>query len=239
MRASFGRAPSRGCTAPMTVSNGNTSIIWEMPRWWPDWWKTTVADATPDDNTFVLKATVTGSYDPNDKQVWPAFIKPAQIASGEPLLYTIRFQNTGTYPAERVRLVDTLDARLDLASLQVISASHSFTWRILGGHVLEVLFDQIQLPDSLSNEAGNHGFFSFSIKGKPYLLLGERLRNRAYIYFDFNSPVVTNTVVTEVSGCTEPSCRHLSDSMAKRRQSCKQAGRRAALNISAVPSDAV
>jgi hypothetical protein len=157
-------------------------------------------DLAPDDNTFTLTSIVVGSYDPNDKQVWPEFfITPTQIAEGQSLQYIIRFQNTGTYQAERVRIADTLDMRLDLASLQVIGASHPFTWRVTGGRVLEILFDHIILPDSNNNEAGSHGFFTFSIKGKPDLQLGETLHNRAYIYFDYNVPIITNTVVTEVS----------------------------------------
>jgi len=157
-------------------------------------------DAAPSDNDFVLKTLTVGSYDPNDKQVWPGpYISPGQLAAGEPLRYTIRFQNTGTYPAERVRLLDTLDAHLDLSTLSVLGASHPYTWRMLGGHILEVLFDQIQLPDSTSDLAGSQGFFSFSIQAKDGLALGTVLRNRAGIYFDFNAPVLTNTVVTEVS----------------------------------------
>lgn len=157
-------------------------------------------DLHPTDNDFVLETIVVGSYDPNDKQVWPGpIITPEQVAAGESLHYTIRFQNTGTYLAERVRLIDTLDAHLDLSTLEVIGASHIYTWRVLGGHVLEILFDNIQLPDSNSNQAVSHGFFSFSIQAKRNLPLGTLLSNKAYIYFDFNTPIITNTVVTEMA----------------------------------------
>ena len=165
-------------------------------------------DYYPADNDFVLHTISVGSYDPNDKQVWPGpMITPEQVAAGEPLHYTIRFQNTVTYLAERVRLVDTLDAHLDLSFLAVVGASHPYTWRILDGHVLEILFNPIQLPDSNSNQAGSHGFFSFSIQAKRNLPLGTLLTNKAYIYFDFNAPIVTNTAVTEiakVSGVSGP-----------------------------------
>ena len=157
-------------------------------------------DQNSTDNTFALETTVVGAYDPNDKQVWPGdHITPADVAAGVPLRYTIRFQNTGTYLAERVRLVDTLDADLDLSTLSVLGASHPFTWQIRGGHVLEILFDQIMLPDSNSNEAASHGFFSFSIAAKRTLTIGTPLLNQAAIYFDYNSPIYTNTVFTQVS----------------------------------------
>ncbi|MCC6282100.1 MAG: hypothetical protein IT262_15965, partial [Saprospiraceae bacterium] len=152
------------------------------------------------DNTFALETTVVGAYDPNDKQVWPGdHITPAEVAAGVPLRYTIRFQNTGTYPAERVRLVDTLDADLDLATLSVLGASHPFTWQVKAGHVLEIVFDQIMLPDSNTNEPASHGFFSFSIAAKRALPIGTPLLNQAAIYFDYNSPIYTNTVFTQVS----------------------------------------
>jgi len=157
-------------------------------------------DQNSADNTFALETTVVGAYDPNDKQVWPGdHITPDDVAAGVPLRYTIRFQNTGTYPAERVRLVDTLDADLDLSTLSVLGASHPFTWQIKAGHVLEILFDQILLPDSNSNEAASHGFFSFSIAAKRALPIGTPLLNQAAIYFDYNSPIYTNTAYTQVS----------------------------------------
>lgn len=108
----------------------------------------------------IIAATETGvgAYGPNDKQVWPGdFIAPDAVAAGVPLRYTIRFQNTGTYPAERVRLVDTLDANLDLSTLSVLGASHPYSWQVKGGRVLEIVFDQIQLPDSSTNQAASHG----------------------------------------------------------------------------------
>ena len=157
-------------------------------------------DSNLADNTFELAATVVGAYDPNDKQVWPGdHITPNEVAAGVPLRYTIRFQNTGNYTAERVRLIDTLDAGLDLATLSVLGASHPFTWQVKDGHVLEIVFDQIQLPDSISDPAGSHGFFSFSIAAKRTLPLGTPLHNQAAIYFDYNSPVLTNTTFTQVS----------------------------------------
>ena len=157
------------------------------------------ADLYPDDNLFHLTTSVFGSYDPNDKQVQPVGpFTPAQLAAGTPLQYTIRFQNTGNYRADRVRLIDTLDKNFDLQSLRIIGASHPFNWRLLDGQVLEIVFDHILLPDSSSDEAASHGFFSFFISGKRGLPLGTRLTNRAFIYFDFNVPIITNTVVTEI-----------------------------------------
>ena len=57
-------------------------------------------------------------------------------------------------------------------------------------------FPNIFLPDSTTNEPGSHGFVKYSIRTNPDLQLGSVLRNTAYIYFDFNAPIVTNTTET-------------------------------------------
>jgi hypothetical protein len=58
--------------------------------------------------------------------------------------------------------------------------------------VLIVTFADINLPDSTSDEAASHGFFSFTIAQQPDLPNGTVIHNTASIYFDFNSPIHTN-----------------------------------------------
>ena len=49
------------------------------------------------------------SYDPNDKQINPlGRSEEGYILRDEPVIYTLRFQNTGNDFARNVRLVDTL-----------------------------------------------------------------------------------------------------------------------------------
>ena len=155
------------------------------------------SDETPADNMVTFNDTVVGSYDPNDKQVLPAQITPAQVASGERLSYTIRFQNTGTYPATRVIITDTLSSDLMWGSFQFTAASHMSTWSLQDG-LLEVIFDNINLPDSTNDEPNSHGFLKFSILPDVGLTLGEAVGNRANIYFDFNEPVITNEAVLSI-----------------------------------------
>ena len=157
-------------------------------------------DQTPADNTVWLRTVVVGAYDPNDKQSIPNDrISPTQIAAGEPIVYTIRFQNTGNHQATFVRILDTLSTDLDISSLRVLSASHPFAWTLHDAGVLEFFFDDIQLPDSASNPAASNGFVQYSIRARSGLTLNTPLRNRAFIYFDFNAPVKTNTTTTVVS----------------------------------------
>ena len=57
-----------------------------------------------------------------------------------------------------------------------------------------LLFHNILLPDSTTNEPASHGFFTFEIMAKEGLEDFTSIENTAGIYFDYNQPVITNTV---------------------------------------------
>ncbi|MCC6414150.1 MAG: hypothetical protein IT270_21045, partial [Saprospiraceae bacterium] len=152
----------------------------------------------------VITETV-GSFDPNDKKITPEFADPPALDTTD-FRYVIRFQNTGTYPADFVVILDTLPDGLDLSTVDVIAASHPYTWRFVGANVLEFRFDPIYLPDSTSNEPESHGFVAFTARVKPGMSVGAMVANRAGIYFDYNEPVITNYAVMQVISVkvTEP-----------------------------------
>ena len=161
-------------------------------------WVTPLDDLDPSNNFYKLSKVVLGSFDPNDKQVDPAFVTPAMLADRSRLEYTIRFQNTGNYPADFVKIIDTLQANLEPASFQLIASSHPCSWKLTSPGILEFLFSNIDLPDSLSNEPASHGFVSFSLQPRRGLDIGDQVENFSDIYFDFNPPVRTNTAGTQV-----------------------------------------
>lgn len=156
----------------------------------------TNTDTNPSDNLYSLKTTVIGSYDPNDKRVEPAEgLNAEEIAAAKELTYTIRFQNTGTFYAEKVRITDLLDTALYYPSFRLIAASHDITsLELRPGGLLEIEFDQIFLPDSTNNEPESHGFVSFAIQRNKQYNFSKAVENTAAIYFDFNEPIFTNTV---------------------------------------------
>lgn len=146
-------------------------------------------------NEQVLESIVIGSFDPNDISASPPGVCEEQaILPVEKLTYTVRFQNTGTASAIRVRILDTLPAMLDLESLRILAHSHAISVERIDTNVLAFVFDDIFLPDSFSNEAASHGFVQFELALKNDVPLGTAVENRAAIYFDFNEPVITNTV---------------------------------------------
>ncbi|RXK57836.1 T9SS type A sorting domain-containing protein [Lacibacter luteus] len=157
-------------------------------------------DLTPLDDTARLAQVVVGSYDPNDKQENVAGKIPlAKITSGEDIQYLIRFQNTGTDTAFTVQITDTLDAKLNWNSFQMIAASHPYKITVKDGNKITWTFSNINLPDSNRNSLLSNGFISFKIKAKTSLAAGDYFQNKASIYFDYNLPVITNTATTVVS----------------------------------------
>jgi hypothetical protein len=109
----------------------------------------------------------------------------------------IRFQNTGTDTAFTVRIEDKFEERFDITSIRPTSASHDYAWKMENG-VMVVLFENINLVDSFTNEPLSHGFIKFDIKLNQSTRLGENFSNTAGIFFDFNEPVITNTVTSAV-----------------------------------------
>jgi len=118
-------------------------------------------------------------------------LTPTQVVNGEWIEYLIRFQNTGTFLAENVRITDTLPTELDWGTFEYISASHDNYWYLSNG-TLVFQFDNIQLPDSNANEPDSHGFVKFRIKPDQNLTVGDNITNIANIFFDFNEPVITD-----------------------------------------------
>jgi uncharacterized repeat protein (TIGR01451 family) len=156
-------------------------------------------DVTPLSNTSLLNQVVVGSYDPNDKQeASGGIITQARAASGEYLNYLIRFQNTGTDTAFNVSVRDTLDAKLDWNTLEMVASSHPYVFTITDDNKLLWKFNNILLVDSNRNEPASHGFIAYKIKAKNTAAVGDQIKNEASIYFDYNLPVVTNEYITTV-----------------------------------------
>ena len=158
---------------------------------------TSAIDEDTTSNYDTCTVLVTGSYDPNDKQVTPAGAGvEGRVDPDTPLRYHIRFQNTGNDTAFYVRVEDQLASALDPATFRMLGASHDFTYDISGSGLVAWTFDPIILPDSGRDEPNSHGYITFSIQPRPGLPLGTVVRNSASIFFDFNAPVVTNSTTT-------------------------------------------
>lgn len=159
-----------------------------------------INDSTPNDNQATLDEVVPGSYDPNDKTSTSGeYLTPAQIQRGDYITYVVRFQNTGNDTAFRIVIEDTLDANLDWSTLQPLNTSHPFSMQVVNKNIIQFTFSNMKLPPTSINEAESHGFIAYKVKPKADLAQGSSIKNTAHIYFDYNVPITTNTVTTQVA----------------------------------------
>lgn len=154
-------------------------------------------DYTPWNNVRYFSPTVVGSYDPNFKEVLPKGVGPTgKITYADSVLeYMVHFQNTGTYQAQNIVVIDTLDADLDWSTLHPEYQSHPCKVTIGENGVVKFTFTNINLPAKIYDEQGSNGMFTYTIKTKSGLPLGTKFTNSAAIYFDYNDPVITNTTI--------------------------------------------
>jgi hypothetical protein len=152
----------------------------------------TNTDENLTNNAFNIRQIVVNSYDPNDKTCLQGpIINPSKI--GDYLTYQIRFENTGTFPAQNIVVKDMIDtAKFDVSTLQIINSSHTCYAKITGNKV-EFIFENINLPFA---DATNDGYVVFKIKSLPTLTVNSTVSNSASIYFDYNFPIITNTATS-------------------------------------------
>lgn len=155
-------------------------------------------DIALSDNIDSISMEIFGPYDPNHKSVSPAGIGDAGAIDieTESLEYLIEFQNIGTAPAINVSITDTIDSDLTFTSLQMLASSHSYTIEIPAPNVLIWHFENIYLPDSASDPTGSCGYLIYRMKVGETAVAGTEINNSAYIYFDYNDAIVTNTTRT-------------------------------------------
>lgn len=158
-------------------------------------------DYSPWNNVNQPNTTIVSSYDPNFKAVNPKGVGPEGLIprSDSTLEYMIHFQNLGTYFAQNIVVIDTLDENLNWSTVRPIYSSHkTSSIQISETGVLKYTFKNINLPAKMQDEPGSNGMFSFTIRTKPNLPLGTILYNKAAIYFDYNEPVITNDVLNTI-----------------------------------------
>jgi len=157
-------------------------------------------EETPWNNRHDYYPVVVSSYDPNYKEVYPKGEGEAGIIDLDvkSFRYTIHFENNGTANAQKVVVIDTLDADLDIESFKTVYSSHDVKVQISTGRVVTFTFDHINLeytPVGVYN-AFAQGMVAFTINAKTSSVKeGTKLASNSGIYFDYNAPVFTNTPV--------------------------------------------
>jgi len=156
-------------------------------------------DVNINDDTLKQCIIIRDSYDPNNKSVYPTTLTP-----GGWLTYTVEFQNTGNDTAYTVVVRDTLSRYVDPASFQYIASDHKAVIQLFG-NAMVFTFPKINLVDSATNPPLSTGWIQYKVKAKTNLPSNAQVANTAYIYFDINPAVVTNTTVNTVDTAVRPS----------------------------------
>ena len=158
-----------------------------------------VNDIAHANNSRSYYRQVNVSYDPNNKINLPSGVGPlGKIdTSTQTISYRINFQNTGTAPARNIYVTDSISDHFDLKSLRVLGVSHPTKFSMLyqGDNRIRFDFTNIYLPDSLSNEEESKGYIDIELDLVENLPIGTTIENTAYIYFDYNAPIITNTAI--------------------------------------------
>lgn len=150
-------------------------------------------------NKTAEEVEVVGAIDPNDILVSPKGDGPqGYIQPNQWLTYTIRFENVGTYKATYVFLENQLPRNLDLSTFEILASSHAYTYTLTEDGQLAVAYRYIYLPPAVEDSLGAHGYFKYRIKPMENLQGGSPIINNAKIIFDFEEPIVTNTVLNTI-----------------------------------------
>jgi parallel beta-helix repeat protein len=155
----------------------------------------TTDDSDLTNNYDTLKQRIATAIDPNDKQCSPEGNILPQTSKID---YLIRFQNTGNHVAYRVRVVDSVSENLPMTKILLKTASHSYELQV-NDNVLTWTFNNIMLRDSITDEPNSHGYINYAAFIKPGLAIGTKITNKAYIYFDYQLPIVTKSTINIIT----------------------------------------
>lgn len=144
--------------------------------------------------------TVQLPYDPNNIIASPygSFEENFILETDDIITYTVNFQNTGSAPAHNVNIYDTVPSVFNRDVVQLVASSHECEVFYEENNTLRFNFHNIELMDSLHNEAESHGFVMYQLITNTALFPGDEIENFSDIYFDNNPPVRTNTVKSKV-----------------------------------------
>jgi hypothetical protein len=182
-----------GCR-PDTVEDFSTGFVTQFPE----------SDCAP---FFALSCEESVSaLESNVKRGYPKGVTDSLhlITAQTDLEYKIIYQNVGTDTAFKVVIRDTLQLpELDLTTLKITTYSHiPKTVQVKSNGALTAIIEDLNLPpvDSSANELDSYGFIAFRLSQKPQNPEGTVIENHAAIFFDYNTPIQTDTVFHTIGG---------------------------------------
>lgn len=142
-------------------------------------------DELPLDNTFSFNQNADDVFLSNTITCLQGELLPVSQV-GQFLHYEIKFQNSGSTPAENVVVrLDISALDFDIDSLQALNSSSQVYIRQTG-NVVEIIFQGINI------DSGGHGNVLIKIKSNGTLPVNYTISEFADIFFDYELPLETN-----------------------------------------------
>ncbi len=189
-----------------------------------------------EDKTGELRRGTVRSHDPNHKDVNQTLICPDSMLSrdlctgeelGRTLTYTIRFQNIGDGPAQKVIVSDILHPYLKWNPIlsSNINTSHPSAFMVSSSTLtptsrgeIEFVFTDMDLKGTHQagygtdfREADTWGEITYTIEANENLPPCGSVVNQAIITFDCNAPIPTDTAATFIQNVDCCACQNLCD----------------------------
>jgi hypothetical protein len=159
---------------------------------------TSLLDLDSSNNASIIIDSIVGAFDPNDKTCLQGnSFTTVQLAEKKYLEYVIRFENEGNFPTTFINIKDTLSHHLNIATLELVNSSHPVTITNIGNAINFEMNPCNLLPKTIDSIASK-GFIKYRIQPKSILKVGDLIDNTAFIYFDYNDAIVTNTTQTSI-----------------------------------------
>ncbi len=117
------------------------------------------------------------------------------------LKYHHRFFYTGPDTAIRVVIRDTLSPFLDPASVRPGVSNHQYTMDVYGCGILMFTFENINLTGGSADPDESSVFVKYRVSQKLDNTIGSIVDNSAAAYFDFQSPIKTDSIFHTIASC--------------------------------------
>lgn len=118
------------------------------------------------------------------------------LNKNDELIYQINFINNRTSTANHLLISDIIDSKLDLSTFKLIKQSHTGQVLFRPGNEVVLAYQDINLPDSASNDSASRGYVIFSLKPIASIAFNDLIRNHAVIVIDFIQNIRTNTTLS-------------------------------------------
>lgn len=121
------------------------------------------------------------------------------IDASDPVKYKVVFTNTGADTVDRVVIRDTVPEGLNVEAVTFGASSHPYKAEVYEDGIFKITFTNLSLPPlSDSTTVASRGYIEYEVAQTPDNLTGTTIENRLRVFFDYQEPVLSNTVTRTV-----------------------------------------